>query len=116
MCDRKSHSLVTHCSLPSSVEYISVAVSLSLFDFTECFCGNSLPSKHSHDCDMACKGNRDETCGGSNAITVYVRDGVDAGGGETEHLGCYRDDGTNRIMKMASTESGSMTPKVKNRT
>lgn len=61
---------------------------------------------------MVCKGNKDETCGGSNAITVYTRDDADADEGEMEHLGCYRDDGTNRIMKMASTESGSMTPKV----
>lgn len=67
---------------------------------------------HSHNCDMPCKGNREETCGGRDAITVYERDGPGGSGGTVGHLGCYRDDGKNRIMNLGSTKSDSITPKV----
>lgn len=68
---------------------------------------------------MQCTGDKKEICGGSRAITVYMRDGTGggAGGGEGGSNGgdmeCYRDDGVNRKMTLAFLESDSMTHEVK---
>jgi hypothetical protein len=54
----------------------------------ECFCGNALnPTYAPKDgvmggCNMKCRGSEDETCGGSNAMSVYGK----CGGGECENV------------------------------
>jgi hypothetical protein len=40
----------------------------------ECFCGQALPPRQATDgrCEMVCKGNSMEYCGGGNGLTVYT--------------------------------------------
>ncbi|KAH6849794.1 hypothetical protein B0I37DRAFT_97008 [Chaetomium sp. MPI-CAGE-AT-0009] len=50
----------------------------------ECFCGNTLTATEKLDdakCDMACKGNDNQTCGGDWALTVYAKGGELPGSG-----------------------------------
>jgi hypothetical protein len=59
---------------------------------TECFCGNSygsqgLASHHGRGCDRACPGNSAQTCGGTNANSVYATSPPVP----KVLLGCYRD-------------------------
>lgn len=76
----------------------------------ECFCGKSKPTKKSDNCDMACTGSPGVICGGSDAVTVFKRDGGSGGGAKP--IACYRDYGKSRIMALAFLESDSMTPQV----
>lgn len=79
----------------------------------ECFCGGSEPTVKSTKCDIPCAGNDKVICGGRDLLTVFKRDGDDGGsGGTLDHIGCYEDDGNNRIMTGEMLESSTMTPKV----
>ena len=37
----------------------------------QCFCGNTAPSIAAKNCNMACAGNKKQTCGGDWAMNVY---------------------------------------------
>lgn len=64
---------------------------------SECFCGADTDTPEeapaSTNCDMACSGDADETCGGRNALNLYLGDGAIVEG----YLGCWTDVTTDRI-------------------
>ncbi|CAM9418052.1 unnamed protein product, partial [Choristocarpus tenellus] len=97
----------------------------------ECFCGNAMSSLSgaSTACDFECGGDASQTCGGFNAITVYVYDDTPpvsgttpapvtvpettpspvAGPVEWSVLGCLTDSASSRRFNLDDTSSESMT-------
>ncbi|KAG8871579.1 hypothetical protein FRC20_010402 [Serendipita sp. 405] len=79
----------------------------------ECFCGYNTPPTPATDgrCDMPCKGNPSELCGGGNGINVYKADGptnLPTYNGWT-HTDCYVDSIWNRVLPHSMSVSGPMT-------
>ncbi|KAG8829938.1 hypothetical protein FRC17_005763 [Serendipita sp. 399] len=79
----------------------------------ECFCGHSIPSKVATDgrCDMPCKGNLHELCGGENRINVYKNYGptdLQTYNGWS-HTDCFVDSVWNRALPEQQYVSGPMT-------
>lgn len=60
---------------------------------SECYCGDTLrtKSKTSSGCDMPCRGNAGQICGGSNRLSLYTYTGWSA-------VGCYTDTVTRRTL------------------
>lgn len=78
---------------------------------TECFCGDSAPSKKASNCDKKCAGDDSEFCGGRDAITLYSSGSCPSGGGSAagaKNIGCYEDDPLDRVL------AGRKTVDVKN--
>ncbi|KAG8852570.1 hypothetical protein FRB91_006355 [Serendipita sp. 411] len=79
----------------------------------ECFCGYSLPPTPATDgrCDMECKGDASELCGGGNGLTVYQSSGptsLQTYNGWT-YNDCYVDSIWSRVLPHSMSVSGSMT-------
>lgn len=62
-------------------------------DSNQCFCGNALRLGSSNACDMPCAGNSEETCGGSDALSVYNVGGttLQTTGATAQSVGCFLD-------------------------
>lgn len=91
----------------------------------ECFCGDdSQIDKHQDQaetptCDMDCSGDADETCGGTNAMTVYkITDRpVDTpaptpSGTSYDSLECYAENEGDMIMRLHKKSSSDINSKV----
>lgn len=84
---------------------------------SECFCGDSSPSKKASNCDMKCAGDGNEVCGGRDAITLYSSGSCPSHGGSTDgvkKIGCYEDDPLDRVLDgRKTTDVKNMNAKVK---
>ncbi len=84
----------------------------------ECWCDNTVHSggpapDGNVGCNMACKGNALETCGGSNRLNVYQNLGyvptVNPNITGYTYQGCYNEPSGGRALTASSTASNSMT-------
>ncbi|CCA66988.1 related to glyoxal oxidase precursor [Serendipita indica DSM 11827] len=74
----------------------------------ECWCGDDIPSNGAQSCDMACKGNPNEHCGGGNRINVYQYSNI-ATYNDWTFDNCYTDSIWNRVLPNQLSVSGGMT-------
>lgn len=96
----------------------------------QCFCSDAadaIGEPDSTECIYTCSGNIDESCGGHSAITVYEFVGSPTPSptpvsvytptsalalAEYEHIGCYGDAKTQRIMVLQTQSTTDMTTEV----
>ena len=70
----------------------------------ECYCGDQLlaTKEPDTDCNMACSGNKTESCGGGNRLSVFSAGNIpttNPGPGGWASLGCYADSTSARILR-----------------
>ncbi|KAG8803723.1 hypothetical protein FRC17_006129, partial [Serendipita sp. 399] len=79
----------------------------------ECFCGYNLPPTLATDgrCNMECKGNADELCGGSNGLNVYQSSGPTSPSTYSgwTYSDCYEDSIWSRVLPEYRGVSGPLT-------
>jgi hypothetical protein len=79
----------------------------------QCFCGNALPSEvAASGCDMPCRGNAKEACGGRERLSVYEIAAVpqvttNPGPSGWHSLGCYTDSNKARSLTVAARMPGN---------
>lgn len=78
----------------------------------QCFCSDDMDEpmrKGTATCNAECTGDAHQTCGGTNAISLYeyADEPVDY-----PLLGCFRDSKTHRVLSAAFIDSDKMTTKV----
>ncbi|CBN74038.1 conserved unknown protein [Ectocarpus siliculosus] len=85
---------------------------------SECWCGTGAGEdvedmfRHgSATCNMACSGDKDKTCGGSWAMSLYQHGSASPGDipEGTRYLGCFKDNRFNRALSSKQTSSNDMT-------
>ncbi|XP_073991633.1 uncharacterized protein isoform X2 [Rhodnius prolixus] len=68
----------------------------------ECFCSNARPSFKSSadesDCNLKCDGDQNQICGANFRLSVYETSELLANFVESNYLGCYSDNGDNRLL------------------
>lgn len=95
-----------------------ISVTAVLGSPSECYCGDSLPSKKASNCDMKCAGDDNKVCGGKDAISIYSgscsprnHDDDNPTSGSVKgatNIGCYKDDPSDsrrRVLPEAMTKS-----------
>jgi hypothetical protein len=83
----------------------------------ECYCGNTLNtnsgSTSASDCNMPCKGDSTQTCGGGQRLSVYKTVGWSPPVNEAingyDYFGCYSELESGRTLSDDGTSSGGMT-------
>jgi hypothetical protein len=79
----------------------------------QCLCGNELPSEAATSgCDMPCRGNAKEACGGRERLSVYEIAAVpqvstNPGPSGWHSLGCYTDSNQARSLTVAARMPGN---------
>ena len=79
----------------------------------QCFCGNELPAETATSgCDMACRGNAKEACGGRGRLSVYeiaaiAQVSTNPGPSGWHLLGCYTDANKARSLTVAARMPGN---------
>uniref|UniRef100_A0A0K8T3A9 WSC domain-containing protein n=1 Tax=Lygus hesperus TaxID=30085 RepID=A0A0K8T3A9_LYGHE len=82
---------------------------------SECFCSLTIPPcgilADDIECNMKCDGNPKEMCGGENRLSVY--DSIKPGTDQLYFMGCFYDNGNNRLMKGAMQKfKGTLTVEI----
>jgi LysM repeat protein len=84
-------TIMTHQVCESACERAGYQISGVEYK-SECYCDNSINGAvASSGCDMACAGNSNQICGGSNRITILTRP-------QSRYVGCYSDSATARTL------------------
>jgi hypothetical protein len=84
----------TLVSNPSKQNSALTKIDPGLEYYGECFCGATIASDSApeEDCNSPCNGNKNETCGGFNRLSIYLDptfDSIIADSDDYQSLGCY---------------------------